>query len=291
MVFLRFVPPRLTPAVFRRSIAPVSSLSRLLRSHPDDASAIAALSPPEEKLEAGEALRLIEQAEELGVPWREILSREIFAEGMLQRFLGSELGDFSLWRAVSILPDTLFHSWRVRALLDRLCWEASAQGSRAARRELDSLLNCLAGVRSRRVTREATLAKHYWFAYHRVLELQGVALAAEKCRAPADQRVAEVCESTAASRRDAEWAVARLAAQTRSHALDDAMARAREEGFEIPRAETELRAFSRLRRFVSRYRLFREPPSGRQRRANPAVPRSRVGKSKRDPVGKMPPSG
>jgi hypothetical protein len=37
------------------------------------------------------------------------------------------------------------------------------------------------------------------------------------------------------------------------------MARAREEGFEIPPAETELAAFSRLRRFVRRHRLLRQP--------------------------------
>jgi hypothetical protein len=39
---------------------------------------------------------------------------------------------------------------------------------------------------------------------------------------------------------------------------------AREEGFEIPHAATELQAFSRLRRFVLRHRIFRRKP-GRPR--------------------------
>jgi len=204
-----------------------------------------------------DALRLIRQAEALGIPWQRVLTREVFAEGMLQRFLGSEVKDLPLWRALSILPNSLFHSWRVRDLVDQLAWEASAQGSQEARREIVSLVNCLSGPRARRWTEEMARAKHYWFAYHRILELQAAALAAERSRSCGEECVLEICESTGAVRGDAEWAVARRTAPERSHALDDAVARAREEGFEIPQAGTELQAFSRLRRFVLRHRIFR----------------------------------
>ena len=234
--------------------------------------------PPE-----AEALRLIRQAQALGIPWRRILTREISTEGMLQRFLGCEIGELPLWRALAIIPNSLFHSWRVRDLIDRLAWEASAQGSRAARREIASLLNCLSGVRARRWTEEMARAKHYWFAYDRILELQAVALAAERSRAQGKNRIAEVCQSTGSTRSDAEWAVTRLDAPGRSHALDDAVARARQEGFEIPNAASELQAFSRLRRFVLRHRIFRQTPTGRpgrpQGRATPLdekVPRAKV---------------
>ncbi len=212
-------------------------------------------------------LRVIAEAEALGIPWQEILSREVFAEGTLQRFLGPQVDDLPFWRFVSILPHTLFDSWRVRHLVDRLCFEASAEGSSAARKELATLLDCLSGVRARSVSREATLAKHSWFAYHRVLELQGIAMAAERISEPRGRRVTAVCEATGASRRDGEWAVARLTSPDRSHALDDAMAQARQEGFEIPRAETEVRAFARLRRYVSRHPMFRERSASRRRRS------------------------
>jgi hypothetical protein len=205
--------------------------------------------------ERRDSMELIAEAEALGVPWREILSREVLAEATLQRFLGAEIRDVPLWRLVSILPVTLLHCWRARDRIDRLCWEASTEGGRSARREVKALLNKLAGSRPRRAGERTMLARHYWFAYNRVLELQAVALAAERCRAASGDREEALCECTGAPRRDAAWAVARLTSPGRSYVLEDAMARAREEGFEIPRAESELKAFARLRRFVSRHDL------------------------------------
>jgi hypothetical protein len=237
----------------------MSSVSDLLRT-----PGPSALEPERESEETrtaarGEALQLIEEAEVLGIPWRKVLQREILAEGTLQRFLGAEIGDLPLWRALSVIPNTLFHSWRVRELVDRLCYDASAQGSRSARRELASLVACLSGPRARRRTEQTALAKHYWFAYQRVLELHAVALAAEKCRAAGGRRREQVYESTGCSRQDAQWAVDRLTSARRGDALDDAIARTREEGFEIPHGTTELQAFSRLRRFVRRHRLTPDP--------------------------------
>ncbi len=225
--------------------------------------------------EEPDALRLVAEAEALGIPWRRVLAQEILAEGTLQRFLGPDIEELPLWRALCLIPNSLFHSWRVRDLVDRLSWEASAQGAAPARRELASLFECLTGPRSRHLTSETSLARHYWFAYQRILEIQSVALAAEKILDDGVASVSRLCEITGCGRRDAEWAAARAAAAGRSHALDDAMARARNEGFEIPPAETEIQAFSRLRRFVRRHRLLREPeaqrPPARTGRRRPAI--------------------
>jgi hypothetical protein len=222
-----------------------------------------------------DALRLIEEAEVLGIPWRQVLKREILAEGMLQRFLGSPIPDLPLWQALSVIPNSLFHSWRVRDLLDSLCHDAAAECSQSARRELAYLLECLSGPRARRMSERAVLSRHYRFAYDRVLELQAVALAAERCRAGGAARVQEVVEATGCGRADAEWALARASSPTRGHALDDAVSRVREEGFEIPVAPTELKAFSRLKRLVSRHRPLRRllsrarEGSGRAHRTHP----------------------
>ncbi|HKF43857.1 MAG TPA: hypothetical protein VKG01_12200 [Thermoanaerobaculia bacterium] len=212
-----------------------------------------------------EALRLIEEAETLGVPWKQVLEREVLAEGMLQRFLGAPIRDLPLWRALSVIPASLFHSWRVRETVDRLCHEASTEGSRAARQELASLLESVCGPHARRAARRVALSKHYRFAYDRVLELQAVALAAEKGSSSGLTLAAEVREATGCSRSDADWAVSRLTSPSRTHALDSAVRHAREEGFEIPPAASELQAFSRLKRFVSRHRPFAGPFSGRRR--------------------------
>jgi hypothetical protein len=226
--------------------------------------------------EEPDALRLVAEAEALGIPWRRVLTQEILAEGTLQRFLGPDIEALPLWRALCLIPNSLFHSWRVRSLVDRLSWEASAQGAAAARRELAALFESLTGPRARHLTSETSLAKHYWFAYHRILELQSVALAAEKMLDDGAPGVSGLCEATGCGRKDAEWAALRAASPDRSHALDDAMARAREEGFEIPPAETEPIAFSRLRRFVLRHRLLRQtdpprPAARKPDRRRPAI--------------------
>jgi hypothetical protein len=219
-----------------------------------------------------DALRLIDEAEALGVPWKQVLEREILAEGMLQRFLGESIRELPLWRALAVIPASLFHSWRVRNTVDRLCHEASTEGSTAARKELAMLIESVSGPHARREARRVALSKHYWFAYDRVLELQGVALAAEEAQGAGLERVVEVREATSCSRADAEWALARLTSPTRTHVLDSAVHRAREEGFEIPSAPSEIQAFARLKRFVSRHQPFPGRFSGRRR-----IPVSRGG--------------
>jgi hypothetical protein len=233
----------------------MSSLAEILRTSSDPLYSEAAPNALEPR--PPENLRLIDEAEILGIPWQEILSREILAESTLQRFLGTRPRDLPLWRVVSILPSTFLHSWRSRDLMDRLFWEACAEGSRAARRQVVELLECLIGKRARRVREGTVRARHYWFAYNRVLELHAIALAGERYSGPPETRVAVLCEAMGAPRRDVEWAFERLTSPDRPPALDDAMARAREEGFEIPLATTEIIAFARLRRFVSRHPVLR----------------------------------
>jgi hypothetical protein len=219
----------------------------------------------DDRARRAEALRVIDQAEALGVPWKQVLEREILAEGMLQRFLGGPIRDLPLWRALAVIPASLFHSWRVRETVDRLCHEASTEGSRAARKELASLIESVSGPHARREAHRTALSKHYRFAYDRVLELQGVAMAAEEARGSGFERVLEVRDATGCSRADAEWAVARLTSPARTHALDSAVRRAREEGFEIPTAPSEIQAFARLKRFVSRHQPFPGRFSGKRR--------------------------
>ena len=231
-----------------------------------------------------EALRIIEEAEVIGVPWRQVLKQEILAEGMLQRFLGAPIRDLPLWRALSIIPNSLLHSWRVRDLVDRLCHEAAAESSRSARRELASLVESLSGPQARRTAEGSARAWHYRFAYDRILELHAVALAAERGGRSGAARAHEIVETTGCSRADSDWAVARLASPSRGHALDDAVRRAREEGFEIPVAASELQAFSRLKRYVSRHRPFRtRRPNARR---NPAKP-GRAARSGGDDLRKV----
>src|SRR5262249_29630582 len=156
IVFRGFVPGALTPARRTNRITAMSALPELPLE--DEQAAAGA-----------DALRLIEDAEILGIPWRRILKREILAEGMLQRFLGSPIPDLPLWQALSVIPNSLFHSWRVRDLLDSLCHEAAAECSQSARRELAYLLECLSGPRARSMSERAVLSRHYRFAYDRAL--------------------------------------------------------------------------------------------------------------------------
>ena len=70
---------------------------------------------------------------------------------------------------------------------------------------------------------------------------QHIGRAAHRSRGAFEERVACVSTRTACSRSDAEWAVRREDRPGRSHLLDDAMHKAREEGFEIPRFTSEAR--------------------------------------------------
>jgi len=213
----------------------------------------------------GLAEHLAAEAEALGIPWEKILAEEILTEGTLRRYL-PESDDLPLWRAISILPNSLLRSWRVRAGIERLSWQASLSDSREAARDLANLHEHLRGGRTRREEGDGIMAKHFWFAYQRVLELREVLRAAARSRGPEPERIEALCVATGCSKRDAEWAVRRADSGETGRSLEDSVERAREEGFDIPRAATEIEAMLLLRKFIGRHPLFR-PPKRRPSRA------------------------
>jgi hypothetical protein len=193
---------------------------------------------------------LLREADEIDIPWQRILSDEIRAERRLRRCI-ADVGDgWPLWPALSILPISLLDSWRVRDRIRVLAWRASREECKDSVRQLRMLYAHLLGRRNGRGSDASLFAKHLWFGYQRVLSLLRTCRAAERARGSRDERIATVRKAAGCSVRDAEWAVERAIAPGRSHALDDMMRRVRDEGFELPQDESEVRAFRRLRRFV-----------------------------------------
>jgi len=208
---------------------------------------------------------LLSEAEALGIPWAKIIAGEILAEGTLRRYLPDPHSDLPLWRAICILPNSLLQSWRVRELIDRLSLEASLPDSADALRELKVLDEHLRGCRARRTTSDAIMAKHLWFAYHRILELHDIARAASKSRGDYEARIRAVCSRTGCRRGDAEWGIRRTDSAIPMRPLEEAVSKTREEGFDIPHAATEFESFLLVRKFIRRHPLFR---SSRRERAS-----------------------
>lgn len=205
---------------------------------------------------AGGPQGILEEAETLGIPWQAILSNEILAEKTLRGSLEKLDGDWPLACLFSLLPHSLLQSWRARERIHALSWEARVERSRVAANRLRSVFLHLAGKRSPGAPFDFLLANHLGFAYERVLQLQRISKTAEKGKGTRAERIEAVEGRTHCSSSDAAWAVDR-ADSRRSHRLDDAMRRAREEGFELPVANSELIAFTRLKRFVQRRPFLR----------------------------------
>jgi len=193
---------------------------------------------------AGDAL--LDQARTLGIPWERLLRSEIAAETTMRAFFVELDGDWPLWAALAALPFSPMRSWRVRDRLEALSSEARSVGCPAAARQLRAVFRHLCGKSNGSASAPA-LARHLWFAYQRVLVLQRLGRAAHRSRGSLEERVGHVIDRTSCSRADAEWAVRREERADRSHLLDDAMKKARQEGFEIPHLTSEARAFRRLR--------------------------------------------
>ncbi|HKD16745.1 MAG TPA: hypothetical protein VKG23_02665 [Thermoanaerobaculia bacterium] len=189
---------------------------------------------------------LIEQATALGIPWQRLLRSEIAAETTMRAFFVAIDGDWPLWSALAALPFGPLQSWRVRDRLEALSSEARSVGCQTSARQLRAVFRHLCGKSSASASAPA-LARHLWFAYQRVLVLQHIGRTARRTRGAFEERVADVVRRLACSRADAEWAVRREQQDDRSHLLDDAMQKARDEGFEIPRTTNEARAFRKLR--------------------------------------------
>ena len=202
-------------------------------------------------------------AEALGIPWRRILESEIGSERSLRRLLGGVAADEPLWRILCALPSSALDSWRVRERVNALACEAGTGRAPSASRELREVFDHLRGKRKGRRTSADLMARHFWFAYQRVQELVRAAGAAEKARGDRAWRLRRTAEVSGCSAPDALWALDRAESPGRGHRLDDALARVRCEGFEIPRAGTPLQSFVLLRRLARKNAPF---PGSRARR-------------------------
>jgi hypothetical protein len=208
------------------------------------------VEPPaaaEEQSSSPGALELLGRAELLGIPWERILGEEIQAEETLRRSLEDVGADWPLEAALQILPSSFLRSWRARDRLHALWARSRVAFDRRARRQLRRVVASLLGKADDDRTSHA---QHLWFAYQRVLLLQRVSRAAARSRGAAPERIASICERARCRPDDATWAAALEDAPRRGHRLDAAVRKARDEGFQIPRAATEARAFAALREMV-----------------------------------------
>ena len=93
-------------------------------------------------------------------------------------------------------------------------------------------------------------AEHLDFAYRRILLLQRVRRAAARSRGSMAERLAVVCKSARCCYDDAAWAILEEDSSRRGDRFYSSVRKVREEGFLIPREETEARSLAELRRIV-----------------------------------------
>ncbi len=197
-------------------------------------------------------------AEALGIPWQRLLEAEIQAERTLRGFVGEPDAEIPLWRFLGALPTTALDSFRVRERLAVLLREARLTRSGTALRSARQAIDEMCGKRETGDASESqALALHLSLAHERVRELARVARAAERIRGERHERLARVTARTGCTVADATWALERASTAGRTHAIDDAVRRARVEGFEIPQADSEFHAFLLLGKLVRRNRLAR----------------------------------
>jgi hypothetical protein len=175
-----------------------------------------------------------------------LLRDEIQAEQGLRRHANT--GEpMTLAIALSLLPSGFLKSWRVRDRIQALSCEARGAGFRGAIRELRVAFRALTGQPG--PFREA-FRTHLWLAHQRVLLLQRVCRAARASSGTGAERMASICSQTGCSFDDAAWALCLEGSPRPGHRLDAAIRKARDEGFQIPRAATEARSFAKLRRIL-----------------------------------------
>ena len=205
---------------------------------------------------------ILQCAETLGIPWKRILLGEIEAEQRLRRYLADIENDCPLTSVMKILSFSFFRSWRVRDQIEGLACQARGASVRGAVRQLRMVFRGLIGKGDRD---QVAFAQHLWFAYQRVLLLQRVRRAAAKSRGTMPERLAFICSRAHCGYDDAAWAVLQEESPRRGDRFEAAVRKVREEGFLIPRAETEARSLSELRRILRSY------PMSRRRRSRPRV--------------------
>jgi len=191
---------------------------------------------------------ILERAEALGIPWRRLLLQEIEAEQTLRRYLADVSRSVPLPDATTILPLSFLQSWRVRDRIETLACQAKAGAVRGAIRQLRMVFRRLVGTGDRD---QAALGQHLWFAHQRVLLLQRARRAAGRSEGSMAERLAFVCATTHCSYDDAAWAIGQADAPRSGRRYEAAIRKVRDEGFRIPRAESEARSLAELRRAVS----------------------------------------
>jgi hypothetical protein len=196
--------------------------------------------------ETSRADEILACAETLGIPWRRVLLQEIEAEQKLRRYLADVGAECPLESALTILSLAAQRSWRVRDQVESLAGQARAS-ARGARRGLRNFLRHLAGESE---PASAAFTRHCGFGYQRILLLQRVRRAASRSRGSMAERIAFICSTARCAFEDAEWALREEGSPRRGRRMEAAVRKVREEGFFVPRAQTEARALAELRNIV-----------------------------------------
>jgi hypothetical protein len=214
--------------------------------------------------ESSPAEELLARAEILGIPWSRILAEEIEAEQKLRTRLPDIQAECPLESALEILGIEAPRSWRVRDRIETLAYQTRAS-VRGADTRLRGALRVLAGGSRPDV---ADVGRHCRLAYQRIFQLQRARRAAARSRGTMAERLAFVCASARCKFEDAEWALGVLetGSARRGRRMEAAVRKVRDEGFFVPRAATEARSLSQLRRIVFG---IRDAPS-KNRRAVPS---------------------
>ncbi|HYB53118.1 MAG TPA: hypothetical protein VEG84_04555, partial [Thermoanaerobaculia bacterium] len=172
---------------------------------------------------------------------------EIDAEQRLRRYLADIEQECPLPSVVKILSFSFLDSWRARDQIQSVACEARGASVPSAVKQLRTVFLGVAGKDDRD---RVAFAEHLRFAYHRVLLLQRVRRAAAKSRGTMAERLAFICRRARCCYDDAAWAILEEDSPQRGDRFDSAVRKVREEGFLIPRAESETRSLAELRRIV-----------------------------------------
>jgi hypothetical protein len=226
---------------------------------------------------AGDAAsEILRCAETLGIPWKRLLLAEIDAEQRLRRYLSDIEQDCPIPSVLKILSLSFLDSWRARDQIHSLACEARGASAPAAAKQLRVVFLAVAGKNDHD---RIAFAEHLRFAYQRVLLLQRVRRAAARSRGTMAERLAFICSRARCCYDDAAWAVLEEDSPNRGDRFDGAVRKVREEGFLIPRAETEARSLAELRRIVSA-----SPHLPRPRRSPDRPPRLPLSAPRRVPL-------
>jgi hypothetical protein len=195
----------------------------------------------------GPAVEILRTAETLRIPWKRVLLEEIEAEQKLRRYLADFEHDYPFLSVLKVLSFSVLQSWRVRDKIQTLVCEARGASVPEAVRQLQALFLVLTRTGERDTV---AFAEHLWFAYQRVLLLQRVRRIAARSRGTLPERLAFTCSRARCCYEDATWAVLQEDSPRPGYRLEAAVQKVREEGFLIPREDTEARSLAALRRII-----------------------------------------